>query len=236
MFLAILRKIIGNELNKKLFFRLLIDFQMFSLFLLLMTYPLLAHYLHEIFGVVFILSLGLHTGFNWRWYKSLKKGKYSLIRKLHTAVNLLLVILILVNIISALGISQWLFLFLPIDWGLTGRNLHILSAYWGMVMLSMHIGFHWSMLMEITRKNLHLSPPNAQRTRILRLITLILVIYGIYAAIKLEIGARLIAYYSFFFFDVSQSYILLLIDYFTFFSFIIAFTHYGLKLLQRAKW
>ncbi|WP_081298467.1 hypothetical protein [Gilliamella sp. wkB108] len=220
-------------MNKKLFFRLCIDFSMFILFLLLMAYPLSFHYLHEIFGVVFALFLGLHTGLNWWWYKNLNKGKYNLIRKCHTAVNLLLIALILVNIISALGISQWLFLFLPIDWGLTGRNLHVLSAYWGMILLAMHIGFHWDMLMSIMRKTLNLSSPHIYRTYLLRILTFLIVFYGFLATVKLEIGARLVAYYSFFFLDPEQSYFMLLIDYLAFCGLCIAITHYGIKFLRK---
>lgn len=222
-------------MNKKLFFRLCIDFSMFILFLLLMAYPLSFHSLHEIFGVVFTIFLAIHTGFNWWWYKSLNKGKYNLIRKCHTTVNLLLIALILVNIISALGISQWLFVFLPIDWGLTGRNLHILSAYWGMLLLATHIGFHWDMLMAIARKTLSLSPPKIFRTYLLRLLSLIIAIYGLVAAVKLEIGARLVAYYSFSFYDDNQSYWWLLMDYFAFCGLCIGITHYGLKLLRNLQ-
>lgn len=208
---------------------------MFTLFLLLMAYPLSFHYLHEIFGVIFTLFLGIHTGLNWWWYKSLFKRKYNLIRKCHTMVNLLLVVLILVNIVSALGISQSLLVFLPIDWGLFGRNLHVLSAYWGMIILAIHIGFHWDMLMAIARKIFHLSPPQIFRTYLLRLLSVIIAIYGLVATVKLEIGAKLIAYYAFSFYDDSQSYWWLLLDYFAFCGLCVAFTHYGVKLLRNLQ-
>lgn len=191
--------------------------------------------IHEIVGVIFVILLVVHHVFNWRWYKGLKKGKYNLIRLLHAIVNLSLVGLILVNIISALGISLWLFTFLPFNWGMTGRTLHIASAYWGMILLSMHIGFHWDMLMNMARKLLHLSPSYLKRTLVLRIVTFIIAIDGIYAIYKLDIGARLIAYYSFFFFDPTQSYLLLLIDYVSLFGLGIAFTHYGLKVLRHTQ-
>lgn len=208
---------------------------MFTLFLLLIAYPLSFHYLHEIFGVIFTLFLGIHTSFNWWWYKSLLKGEYNLIRKCHTAVNLLLIALILVNVISALGISQWLFLFLSIDWGLFGRDLHILSAYWGMIILSMHIGFHWDMLMAIVRKIFCLSALQIFRTYLLRFLSVIIAIYGFVVAVKFEIGARLIACYSFSFYDDSQSYLWLLLDYCAFCGLCIAITHYGVKLLRNLQ-
>lgn len=222
-------------MNKRLFFKLTIDFLMFITFLWLILSPITTHYVHELLGVIFVFLLIIHNIMNRKWYIYLLKGKYNLIRILHSTVNLLLISLIVINTISALEISLWIFVFLPFDWGITGRELHIASAYWAMLILSIHIGFHWDMLMNISRKLFRFSLPNFYRKLIMRLFTIIIMAYGIYAIFKLNIGARLMASYSFFFFDTNQSYFIVFIDYLSFCGLCIALAHYSLKLLRYRK-
>lgn len=219
-------------MNIKLGWKLSLDLVMFIIFVCLMATAIIPHQVHELLGVMLIGLLTFHNISNIRWYKNLAKGKYTLIRLLHTLVNLSLLTLILINIISALGISLWLFLFLPIDWGMTGRSIHVVSAYWGMILLAMHIGFHWEMLIKFTRKNCHLPFFTSHIAKIYPLFSLVIAIYGMYATYKLDIKERLIGQYGFSFFDPTQSTFLVLIDYLSCMGLFITMTHYGLKWLQ----
>lgn len=39
-------------------------------------------------------------------------------------------------------------MFLPIRWGMAlGRVIHLLCAYWGYLLLSLHLGLHWGMIL-----------------------------------------------------------------------------------------
>ena len=44
-------------------------------------------------------------------------------------------------------ISGTVFAFLDITRGVSvARSLHLAASYWGMVLMSVHIGLHWSMV------------------------------------------------------------------------------------------
>lgn len=218
-------------MNKRLQYKLFLDLVMCVIFLLVMVVnAVIGTDIHELLGVLFFILLITHNLLNLRWYKCITKGKYNLIRLLHTITNLLLFGLIFINLLTALGISIWIFTFLPIDWGLTGLELHILSAYWGMILLAIHIGFHWDMLMAIMKKMVGICHESALRTIILRVIIFVIIIYGFYAAVKLDISARLTAYSAFFFFNESK--LMIIIDHLTFFCSCIILTHYSLKILR----
>ena len=54
--------------------------------------------------------------------------------------------------ISGVVLSRYRFSFLPFGNGLSfARNMHMLSAYWGFVFMSLHLGFHWNMMMGMAR-------------------------------------------------------------------------------------
>lgn len=222
-------------MNKRLFYRLLLDFCLFILLLLLIAYPLTDYLIHEIVGLAFILLIIKHNIDNRGWYKSLFKGKYNLVRLLHNVVNIGLIGLMLINFVTATGISLWLFRFLPIDWGETGRTWHSMSGYWTLVFIALHIGFHWNKLMAIAKNSLTFTISNTASNLIQRILVCLIASYGIYAMLKLQIIPRLVGYYAYFFWDESQSSILFFVDYCAFITLCIALTYYTLKLFKKRK-
>lgn len=55
--------------------------------------------------------------------------------------------------ISGIILSRHALAFLPMKGGRSlARNLHMISAYWGFVLMSVHLGFHWSMIMGMAGK------------------------------------------------------------------------------------
>ena len=55
--------------------------------------------------------------------------------------------------ISGIMLSEHVFSFLNIHGGMSfARLLHMSSSYWGFVLMSFHIGLHWSMLLNMARK------------------------------------------------------------------------------------
>ena len=65
-----------------------IDFLMTVLLLLLMSYQITGQKLHEWFGTGMLVLFLLHNILNIRWYGSLFKGKYTLLRAMQTLINL----------------------------------------------------------------------------------------------------------------------------------------------------
>lgn len=65
--------------------------------------------------------------------------------------------------ISGVVLSRYVFAFFPKHGGYEfAQQVHILCAYWGFVCMSLHLGFHWSMMLAMARKYLQPSPSDAE--------------------------------------------------------------------------
>ncbi|WP_080667956.1 DUF4405 domain-containing protein [Fusobacterium nucleatum] len=107
-------------------------------------------------GMTMGILVILHIFLNRWWYKNLFKGKYSLMRIIQTIINFLILLTILGSLISGVTMSRYIFpALVPYNnYMALSRALHILSAYWGFVLMSIHLGLHWSMLFSILNQKL----------------------------------------------------------------------------------
>ena len=95
-------------------------------------------------GAAMFLLFILHHGLNWRWYPRLAKGRYTPLRVIQTIVNFLVLASMAGLMVSGIILSREVFAFLPISGGMGfARILHMLSAYWGFILMSTHLGLHW---------------------------------------------------------------------------------------------
>lgn len=140
------------------------------------------------------------------------KGKYTPFRIWQTALVLGVVMTMLGSMISGIIISRSVLTFLPITgWQSFGRNLHMISAYWGFVLMSLHLGLHWSMMMRMAKKAIR--KLNQNRVWILRGVGFLIAVYGVYAFGKRYIGTYMLMQSYFVFFDYEEPLIFFLADY-----------------------
>ena len=104
-------------MNRKRTLQIVIDLSMTILLPLLMTYSLIGETAHEWIGASMLLLFIAHHILNYRWFRSLFKGRCSPVRILNTAVNLLLLIDVLLQGISGIVMSRQVFSFLNIQQG-----------------------------------------------------------------------------------------------------------------------
>ena len=110
-----------------------------------MGYQLWGDAAHEWAGAVMLILFIVHHILNRAWYKSLAKGRYTPMRVLIVAVDMLLFIAVLAQMYSGIIMSRHVFAFLPVGGGMAlARRLHILGAYWGFLLMSVHLGMHWN--------------------------------------------------------------------------------------------
>ena len=122
--------------------------------------------------------------------------------------------------------------FLPISGGSSwARILHMISAYWGFVFLSLHLGLHWNIMIGMTKRVLK---PSLIRTWIVRAAGLAVAGYGIYAFIRREIGSYMFLRVHFVFFDFEEPLLFFLIDYIAAMGLFVFIGHYLSEIL-RAK-
>lgn len=140
-------------MKPKMKIKLGIDFLMTGLLLLLMAFQVTGDELHEWFGAAMIVLFITHNILNIRWYKNLFKGKYKPVRILGTILNFAVLAALLSLGFSGIVMSRHLFAFLPINGGMAlSRALHLSGSYWGFVLMSLHLGLHWSMILGMFRK------------------------------------------------------------------------------------
>ncbi len=71
------------------------------------------------------------------------------------------------------------------------RQIHTLAAYWVLVIVAIHLGLRWPMLMGVARNLLGISRPSIARTIALRIIAAAIAILGAWRSFQLGIGGKL---------------------------------------------
>lgn len=182
-------------------FRIILDIVMTCLFIVLMGYYATDNAVHEILGVITFVLFIIHNILNIKWYKSIFKGKHNFQRTFHIAINLLLFIAILGMMISGIMISADVFDFLNIKTTMFGRMLHMLSTSWGFVLMAIHVGLHITSMMN----KLNTKMKNNTFEYVYYFILILLVGFGIYSFINLNLWEDMFLVNHFKFFDYEQS-------------------------------
>lgn len=210
------------------------DMAMTVLLLLLMTYELIGQAVHEWIGIGMFVLFVLHHILNKNWSKNLLKGKYTALRIMQTVFVLCVLFSMLGSMVSGVILSRHALSFLPIHSGLAfARTLHMISAYWGFMFMSLHLGFHWNIMMGMVGK-LTGKPSEIQKW-ILRAVAVLIAGYGIYAFIKRDIGSYMLLKNQFVFFDFEEPLIRFLLDYMAIAGLFICAGHYLRQLVRRKK-
>lgn len=131
------------------------DFGMTAALIVLMSYELVGQAVHEWLGLSLFTLFILHHIWNGKWIRNILKRKHTLFSILQTLLVICSFIAMAGSLVSGVILSRHALSFLPIAGGRSfARNLHMVSAYWGFVFLSLHLGFHWSMVMGMAEKYL----------------------------------------------------------------------------------
>lgn len=181
--------------------KILIDITMYILFINLMGHHITDNFIHEILGTILFICFIIHHILNYKYYKTILKGKYTAKRVLTLIVDLLLLVSMIGMIVSAINISSDVFSFLNIPTKIWGRKLHMLSTSWGFVLMSIHVGMHLNVLIN------KLSKKKKDNTfeYVYDLILLLIVIYGIVSFIKLNLISDMFLLNAFKYYDFNES-------------------------------
>lgn len=183
-----------------------IDFPMTVLLLSLMAYQITGQELHEWFGAGMLILFIVHNILNIWWYGNLFKGKYKLLRIVQTIVNVSVLISMLCLGYSGIVMSRHVFAALPIHGPMaTARSMHMAASYWGFVLMSIHLGMHWGMIVGMFRRLLKgRKLPNVSVWG-LRLAAIVIAGYGLVCFIQKDISSYMFLKNQFVFFDFEQS-------------------------------
>ena len=190
--------------------KIAVDIGMTAVLLLLMAYGLVGEIAHEWIGIAMFALFIAHHVLNRHWFASLCKGRYTPQRILITATLILILICMFGSMISGIIISRYIFTFIPGGTNELIATIHTLCAYWGFVLMSLHLGEHWNMILAVTGKHLK---PSKLRKWILRTVGYMIAIYGIFAFVHHDIGVYLLLKSHFVFFNYTEPVIFFLSDY-----------------------
>lgn len=214
--------------------KIVVDCVMIILLPLLMAYALIGEEIHEWLGISMFAVFILHHVLNRKWMLSAFKGKYTPYRIYSTVLNALLFVIMFALPISGILMSKHAVPSLSLTSGAaTARTVHMTTAYWGFVLMSLHLGNHAAMMMGGMRRMFKLKPRNAPRTAVLRVIAALIAAYGCYAFVKRKIADYLFMRMMFAFFDYSESRAAFFLDYIAMILLFAIIGHYISLLLKR---
>lgn len=219
-------------MKPKMIAKICVDIGMTIALLLLMPYELVGQAAHEWIGIgIFILFI-FHHILNGKWSRNALRGKYTPLRVWQTLLVILVLVSMIGSMVSGIILSRHALSFLPISGGRSfARRLHMLASYWGFVLMSLHLGLHWSMMMGMGRKLV--KNVSLVRTWMFRILALAIAGYGIFAFVRREIGSYMFLKIQFVFFDFEEPLIFFLLDYVTVMGLFVFIGHYLAEILKR---
>lgn len=224
-----------KKMKSKSKIKLAVDFLMTLTLLFLMGYQLWGETAHEWAGTgMFVLFLAHHL-LNFGWYRNLFHGKYTVIRVLINAVDLALLAVMICLMASGITMSRHVFAFLPITGGMgTARLVHMAACYWGFVLMALHLGFHWGMMMARLRKFSGMTKSSRIRCVLFRILGIMIAGYGLYVFVTRDLAAYMFLRTQFVFLDYSESLLSFYIDYLAMMGLFIWIAHYLSAILQKS--
>lgn len=174
-------------MKPKMMRRIAVDLGMTVILLLLMAYELVGQAVHEWLGVGMFLLLVLHHILNGKWSRNMGKGRYTAFRILQTILVFGVLLTMLGSMVSGVILSRHVFSFLPIQGGCSfARSLHMVCGYGGFILMSLHLGIHWTMILGIVKK--YRKEDSGSFSWLLRGTAVLIAGYGLYAFVKKRSG------------------------------------------------
>jgi hypothetical protein len=225
----------NRALNSVFLLRLTFDLIAAGLLLFCLSYWWLGNIAHELAGTTMFLLVVVHNVFNRRWYGTIPKARRKARGLFNIAVTFLLLVAMLVLLATSVFISNALSGIMSPYGGFTVRQIHTLAAYWALVIVAVHIGLRWPMIIDLARKLSSISRPSPFRTWALRLIAVSIAIHGIWSSFELGLGTKLTMKVTLDWWNFEESVAGFFVHCVTIAGLYIFITYYTVKWLQRRK-
>lgn len=188
---------------------------------------------HEWVGAGMFVLFILHHMLNLNWYKNLFRGTYTWLRGVQTLIDLLLFDAMAAQMYSGIILSRYVFDFLPIEGGMAlARRLHILGAYWGFLLMSLHLGMHWNMILGMLRKWMGQRRASKGGRMIAAILGCGIVVYGVWVLVKRDFITYLFLRSEFVFMDYGEPLAVFYGDYLAVMGLGVFVAYYGGKMLK----
>ena len=202
-------------MKPKAIFKIVIDILMTLLLLFLMGHQFWGDAAHEWAGAGMFALFIIHHLLNGSWHKNLLRGKYNPSRILMLVIDILLFANMLGLMISGIMLSNHVFAFLGLHGSLSlARLLHMASSYWGFVLMSLHLGLHWGMILGMIRRAGNRGKEASGAVKMfLRILGAVTAAYGLTVFIRRDLLTYMLIRTQFVFLDFNEPVPLFYIDY-----------------------
>jgi hypothetical protein len=181
------------RVSRALILRLALDLSAAALLALALAYDWLGGLSHEVIGTAMFLLIIAHNIFNRRWYGAVPRMRRDGGSTTNMIVTLLLVTTMIALLTTSVMISRSVFSVLAPGGGFNTRQVHALAGYWALIVVGIHVGLRWSMIMGIMAKLAGFSTKSPMRTAVLRGAAATIAVHGAYSWIAIDLGSKLTA-------------------------------------------
>lgn len=213
------------------------DMTMIALLPVLMLFVLTEQETHEWLGTAMTALFILHNILNHSWIRGLFRGNYTPARIFLNMINILLFLDMILQAGSGImmsGISGYVFEFLHLDGDMELlKQLHRFGAYWGFILMSIHLGQHWNYMIGMGKKLFPAKKQTKKPIRISRGLTAIISVYGLAAFVRQNMIGYLFLKTAAIYFDDGKAQISYLWDCIAIIVLFAALGYYVQKALQK---
>lgn len=215
--------------------RILLDLSAVGLIVVCLAYWWLDNLAHELIGTgLFALVIG-HNVFNRRWYGAVPKGRHDAGRIFNIATIACLALAMLVLLATSLLISRDLFRFMALDGAFTLRTIHMFTGYWVLLIVAVHLGTRWGVVMNTCRATFGITGHSAWRAWLLRATAAIIAAKGFLASSEMAFGSKLMWQVSLDMWDFNERLSGFFVNYLTIVGLYAVLTHYAMTWLRQRR-
>lgn len=220
-------------MNPRLLLRLVLDTMAAGLLFAALAYYWLDNTAHEVMGAGMFALLLAHGIFHRRWFAKVAVKRRERAGRLDLVLTLLLLLAMLLLLASSLLISRTVLGFMALDDIVVARQAHLLAAQWVVLLVGIHLGLRWTIVMAALRKALGLVGKSPTRAIGLRLLTVSVALYGLRAWFAMAVGPKLLWLPVLEMWDFSESTAGFFANYGAIVALYASLTHYAVQWLQR---
>ncbi len=183
----------------------IVDVALMVTLLLLMAFQVTEQLAHEWLGITMFVLTIVHQVLNRKYYAAIFKGKYSPLRIFQLIVNILLLLTFFCTALSGMMMSRFATPFmngiLPSS---TVRQGHLALSHWSFVLMGLHLGLHFGIVMSKLR--------NRTVKIILGTVMTGIAVYGFYLFFKSDMLNYMLFKNPFAFLDYDKAWWLVLLE------------------------
>lgn len=213
--------------------RLVLDFLAVALIIACLAYWWLDNLSHELFGTALFALVIVHNVFNRRWYGGVAKRPLDATRVINLVTIACLAIGITIMLVTSFLVSRDLFPLTALSGAFAFREIHMFAGYWVLLIIAVHLGTRWAVVMNAFRTTFGMRQSHPVRTWILRILTLGVVAWGMKSFSRMAFGEKLMLTYSLDMWDFNEQTLGFFVNYASIVGLFAAVTHY---LLASLRW